>query len=79
MCVAKRTNTSANAHRYEKLAPDTLKANNELDPDFVKTLHDPDKFMTVGGSIDRKNKRLMRCPAYAYGCARAATIFRRRQ
>lgn len=48
-------------------APDTLKAINRLDPDFMKTLREMDSFMTMDRAIDRKNKRLM---ALACVCVR---------
>ncbi len=40
-------------------APDTLKAINDLDPDFIDTLHVMDRVMVEDGALDRKTKRLM--------------------
>ncbi|MFA6952818.1 MAG: carboxymuconolactone decarboxylase family protein [Candidatus Methanomethylophilaceae archaeon] len=40
-------------------APDTLKAIRDLDPCFMSTLHEMDRFMTEDGPIDKKHKRLM--------------------
>ena len=40
-------------------APDTLQAINELDPDFMETVHNLDRIMVTDGALDKKTKRLM--------------------
>jgi AhpD family alkylhydroperoxidase len=39
--------------------PDTLKAINELNPNFMELLHSMDRIMVVDGALDKKTKRLM--------------------
>ena len=40
-------------------APDTLQAINELDPEFMETVHNLDRIMVTDGALDKKTKRLM--------------------
>jgi AhpD family alkylhydroperoxidase len=40
-------------------APDTLKSIKELNPGFMETLHEMDKFMTEDLALDKKTKRLI--------------------
>ncbi|MCL2891034.1 MAG: carboxymuconolactone decarboxylase family protein [Methanomassiliicoccaceae archaeon] len=39
--------------------PDTLKAINELNPNFMELLHNMDRVMVADGALDKKTKRLM--------------------
>lgn len=50
-----------------EFAPKTLKAINKLNPSFMETLREMDKFMVVDGPLDKKTKRLM---ALACVCVR---------